>query len=303
MFRTPIISDKSDSCPVNNPFGYVYCVRNKINGHVYIGKHEWHYPYIDKSYTGSGRKIMDAYNSTKYNKETDFEIYILEWITTNSDDLNKSEVFWIDIFDAFHNPKHYNLTSGGDGRTSEELLGENNPNYGKSMSEEQKQKIREYRTGKKASKETRMKMSESHKGKNNHMYGKHISEEQKQKIRDNLPDYSGKNNPNYGNHKLAGENHPMYGKHLKESSKLKISQANTGRKHSLKERKQVANPVVKLDKNWNFIKEYWGSKEAMEEIGTTWNGGIGESCKSKGVKLYKGYRWLHKSDYEELQFI
>ena len=62
------------------------------------------------------------------------------------------------------NPKH-----------SEAMKGENNPNYGKSLSEETKQKISNSAKGRRHSKETCNKMSESRKGK------KH-SEETKRKI-------------------------------------------------------------------------------------------------------------------------
>ena len=37
---------------------------------------------------------------------------------------------------------------------------------------------------------------------------KHLSDITKQKIKENHADMSGKNNPNFGNHKLAGENNP-----------------------------------------------------------------------------------------------
>lgn len=40
---------------------------------------------------------------------------------------------------------------------------------------------------------------------------------------------TGKNNPNYGNHKLAGVNNPWYGKHHSEETKRKISEAKTGK--------------------------------------------------------------------------
>ncbi len=59
--------------------------------------------------------------------------------------------------------------------------GEHHPMYGKHFSEESRQKMSKAKKGKHVSEETRRKMSEKNKG---------------------------KNNPNYGNHKLAGGNHP-----------------------------------------------------------------------------------------------
>lgn len=63
-------------------------------------------------------------------------------------------------------------------------FGENSPNHGKPMSEEQKRKISEARIGK----------------------------------------YCGENNPNFGNHKLAGENHPLFGKHPSDETRKKQSE-------------------------------------------------------------------------------
>lgn len=39
----------------------------------------------------------------------------------------------------------------------------------------------------------------------------------------------GKDNPNYGNHKLAGTNNPLYGKHLSAETKAKISANRKGK--------------------------------------------------------------------------
>lgn len=46
-------------------------------------------------------------------------------------------------------------------------------------------------------------------------------------------DMSGVNNPNYGNHKIAGENNFMYGKTHTEEAKEKIRKAATGRTHTM----------------------------------------------------------------------
>ncbi len=49
-------------------------------------------------------------------------------------------------------------------------------------------------------------------GENNPFYGKCHTEENKKKHSECMKDrYNGKNNPNYGNHKLNGKNNPMYG--------------------------------------------------------------------------------------------
>ena len=44
-----------------------------------------------------------------------------------------------------------------------------------------------------------------------------------------IRDMKGSNNPNYGNHKVAGKNNPMYGKTQTEDARRRISIANTGK--------------------------------------------------------------------------
>ena len=87
--------------------------------------------------------------------------------------------------------------------------------------------------GKKHSKESIKKMSESKKGENHYNYGKHLSKEHKKKL---SKAFSGENNPMYGkqhseetkqkmSNAKKGENHPMYGKQHLEETKRKISEA------------------------------------------------------------------------------
>lgn len=126
--RKPIIFDKQNSCPYSKPFGYIYIITNKITGNMYIGKHKYNKPKLDTSYHGGGRLLLNAYKC--YGREN-FHTEILQWIETNNDDLNKAEMFWIDVFDVFKFPQHYNITPGGDGMTSEMMSGKNNTMYGR----------------------------------------------------------------------------------------------------------------------------------------------------------------------------
>lgn len=36
QLRVPIISDKQNCCPYEEPFGYIYKITNKVNGNYYI---------------------------------------------------------------------------------------------------------------------------------------------------------------------------------------------------------------------------------------------------------------------------
>ena len=137
--RIPIICDKQNCCPFQNPYGYIYMLINTVNGHKYIGKHVFHKPYLDKNYWGSGGKHLQ--NAKKVYGITAFDQIILQWIETNEEDLKKAEIFWIDVFGTHRNSEDYNETPGGDGfdeytpemrkHWSDMFSGENNPNNGK----------------------------------------------------------------------------------------------------------------------------------------------------------------------------
>lgn len=90
----------------------------------------------------------------------------------------------------------------------------NKLNLGVKFSDDHKRKISESLKNKPKSEEHKQKMR------------KPKSKEAIQKMKDNHPDYSGKNNPNYGNHKLKGENNPMYGKEGRMKGKFGDKSSN-----------------------------------------------------------------------------
>lgn len=56
-------------------------------------------------------------------------------------------------------------------------------------------------------------------------------------------------------------------------------------------------PVIQLDMQGNFIKEWESIKEVRETLGIE-SSGISACCKKKPRhKSYKGYKWVYKSDY------
>jgi group I intron endonuclease len=93
---------------------------------------------------------------------TSFELTIIQDNIDNQDSLNHSECFWITYFDTISNG--YNIREGGSiGRHSEEtkrLISEANKN----PSEELRELRRQANLGKKATEETKMKMSISRSG-------------------------------------------------------------------------------------------------------------------------------------------
>lgn len=140
---------------------------------------------------------------------------------------------------------------------SRRYTGEGNPFYGKCHTEETKQKISEYNSGRVYSEETRKKMSNSLSGENNPMFGKHWSQEQIENMKQKM---SGANNPMFGispqermceetykqwkarlQESNKGENNPMFGKHHTEESKIKIGEASKGRTHSEETKKKQSD--------------------------------------------------------------
>ena len=116
----------------------------------------------------------------------------------------------------------------------ESITGENNPFYGKNISDEHKQRISEANKGKIFSLEHCKKLSESHIGMNNPNYGRSPSEETRIKLSNSN---KGKirteatckklSEANKGKH--TGKDNHFYGKHHSPEAKAKISEANKGR--------------------------------------------------------------------------
>lgn len=132
----------------------VYKITNKTNGKIYIGitsqgvETRWS-KHCSDAQTDSPFPIHNAIR--KYGKDN-FQIELLEDLSDKDYDfLKEREVYWIKEFDSYNRNKGYNLTLGGDGT------------FGRFHSDETKNKIRQKALGRKASKEARQKMSESHK--------------------------------------------------------------------------------------------------------------------------------------------
>lgn len=128
-------------------YGYVYVSYNTISGKYYIGLTRSN--KFKSSYVGSGVLIRKAIN--KYGKEN-FEVKVLEWCF-NEQELKDREEYWISYFKASESDKFYNLSIGGESKK------------GVSMSEDVKNLHRRLNTGKKASDETKRRMSIANKKK------------------------------------------------------------------------------------------------------------------------------------------
>lgn len=202
----------------------IYMIQNTINGKIYIGQSidiELRFKsHKNKLERGNHDNIHLQKSWRKYGKEK-FEFDIL--CECEEEKLNETEEYYIFELMTYNDKVGYNKQYGGQS---------NRP-----------------------TKETKEKLSKSHKGKNigknNNMFGKHHSDESKKKMSeskkgkysgDKNPMYGkrGKNNPNYGKKRTKesrikmsiaqhGENHPMYGKHISEEHKLRLKEANSGK--------------------------------------------------------------------------
>ena len=298
----------------------------KANNKVYIGiakgnpMRRWGINgcnYLKTKEDGSYGQPAFAYALNKYpNWNNDWTHTIIAEQLTHQEACDK-EVELIALYKSnckrYRSPTYgYNMTDGG-----ESLMGESNPNYGNKYSSETKyilsQKAKA-RTGDKNpfygkhhSKESKNKISHSKLGTLSHMKGKHHSEETKSIL------------SQYAKERLSlPENRPMLGKHHSEESKEKMRKSAQNRwSHGDEDRQNLSNKakerlknpenhpmynngkvIVQLDNNWSYINAFTATRCAERETGVL-HGSISRSCKSKGIKLAGGFRWMYKEEYEE----
>ena len=135
------------------------------------------------------------------------------------------------------------------------------------------------------------------------------SEETKHKIsQSRIGRFTGKDNPNYGNHKIAGQNNPFYGKTHSEETKKKLKQIATGRPSPMKGKhfsdkarnnmklgaQNRCKPVMQYDLDGNLIATYRSLSEAHEVTG--YNKSNISACCLGRTKTCNGFIWRYKSN-------
>jgi group I intron endonuclease len=160
----------------------IYCHRNKINNKSYIGQ-TGQVPYT-RRWCGHGVSSRPYKNCThfeqaiiKYGWDNFEHFVLLENLTL--EEANKYEKFFIALFDTTNSNKGYNVALGGNNIVHSEetrkkisehhadFSKEKHPMWGKHLSEETKQKIREKALNRRFSEETKNKISIATSGKNN----------------------------------------------------------------------------------------------------------------------------------------
>lgn len=153
----------------NNPYGYIYMIRNIINNKIYFGQTTSDYDFC-KRYSGgrwwditTNEHLKRSAEKYGYDK---FEVIQHFDIAHTKEQLDELEDLYICVYNTM-NPKFgYNKKRGG--------------SHGK-HSEESKRLMSEKRKGKKDSDITRQRKSESRKGSKNPQHGKPRTEEEKRK--------------------------------------------------------------------------------------------------------------------------
>lgn len=169
----------------------IYCIENIINNKKYIGQSvdidsRWskHKSELNKN-SHNNDYLQKSWN--KYGEEN-FKFYVLEYC--NIDELDKKEVYYINLYDSLNKTVGYNMKHGGQ-------------NGGSFVSEE-----------------VRKKMSNSIK--KFYEDNPHIKELRSINALRQWSNLETKK-------KIIGENNGMYGKHHTEEAKKKVSEANKGR--------------------------------------------------------------------------
>lgn len=263
----------------------IYKTTNLINGKIYVGKDKKNNP----KYYGSGKLLTLAikkYGKHNFKKDVIEECYSLE-------ELNKSEIYWIEKLDATNKEIGYNILKGGDGGAV----------YGRTLSDETKQKISSSLKGHIVSEETKSLIKQSNTGVSRNK-GRNLTSITKEKLRSiNL------------NKKLSAETKKKMsdakkdkpikhlqnqipwnkGKHLSDETKDKISKSKKGRTY-------VKRKTLSDETKDKISKSLTGKTQSQETInkrlttmGSPWNKGktmsdeskkkMSESSKGKNVFL------------------
>lgn len=238
---------------------YFYKITNLVNSKYYYGIHSTN--NLDDGYMGGGTALKNAIK--KYGKENFIKEIIADYATRKEASDHEKTIVTLELIKL---EECYNCRTGGDNeyaqskKTREKIsisrigkyTGEENHFYGKTHTEESKQKIGAASIRRKHSDETRKKLSEMGVG------------------------------------KRCGEKNPMFGKILSEERKQKISEINKGYKHSDEAKLKISAKNKGLKRNEDQCKRYSeaqkGKKYSMERVEQMRNNNIlSKPCLIMGI--------------------
>lgn len=125
---------------MENHYGYVYKVTNKLNGKIYVGARARQ--ELDLNYYGSGKKIKAIVEELGKNY---FNLEVLKWCNTK-EELIQEETYWIDKLDSTNPSIGYNIKCIGlSGRTLADLTLAQKQEYYKKQSKSQSDRTWIYR--------------------------------------------------------------------------------------------------------------------------------------------------------------
>jgi group I intron endonuclease len=252
----------------------IYKITNLINGKTYIGQtdrlnyREREHFYRLENNTHHNEHLQRAF--LKYGKNN-FKFEIIE----ETEDLDNREIFWINEHGGINSDLNYNLKDPLNKKWSEyvkikhgkQMLGEDNPNFGRKWTQEQKDTASKKKLGISLEEllgEEKAKLAKENMRKG--QLGRNHSDEVKDKIR---KANEGENNPAYGKgERQVGEKNPMWGKKSKNRKK-----------------------VLQFSKEGEFIKEYECLHNVVDD-GFNF-GNVGSVCNRK-AKSAGGFIWKFK---------
>ena len=136
-----------------------------------------------------------------------------------------------------------------------------------------------------------------------------ISEKERMRRSEHAKTYVGNNNPNYGNHKLAGENNPFFGKAHSDQTKQLLSDLAKDRWNNedyrqymsdirknmgIGENNPRARKTLQYDMCGNFIASWECAKTAARELGICYTG-ITSCCRGERQSA-GGFLWRYQDD-------
>ena len=253
----------------------IYAIVNPKNGKMYIGQSQ----NIGLRLTKHRCSLKNGEHINKHLQRAydilikdglDFEYQIIE--LCSADELNQSEVKWIDFYNTCNKGHGYNLKTGG--------------NRNCIYSEESRMKMRNSMIGKLSGEKNPMYGVESP------FKGKHHSEEAKEHRRKKMYEW-GLKHPGAN----AGEKNGFFGLTHSDEMKAKLSQKR--KEYYQTHVSYRLHPVVCLNDDMSILDRYDSVGSAAKAINRNISSVTG-ACTGR-QHTCAGYKWMYESDYLALK--